>query len=134
MNTESRDERKRRGFKRFVRSFRYSCEGISYTIKNEQSIIVMFIVTILAITIGLLLNIKAIEWVFVFLGIGMVLAFELINTSIEATIDLVSPEFHPLAKIAKDTGSAAVFLCTIISVIIGSIIFIPKILIILGIG
>ncbi len=134
MNLPSRKDRKRRGFKRFLNSFGYSMEGIIYTIKNEQSIIVMLLATILAIIIGLWLRIKPIEWVFVFLTIGIVLAFELINTAIEATIDLLSPEFHPLAKIAKDTGSAAVFITTIFAVIIGGVIFIPKIMIILRLG
>ena len=134
MNLSSRGERKRRGFKRFFNSFGYSIEGISYTIKNEQSIVVMLIATILAVSIGLWLKIKPIEWVFIFLTIGIVLAFELINTAIEATIDLISPDFHPLAKIAKDTGSAAVFITTIFAVIIGGVIFIPKIIILLKIG
>lgn len=134
MNSSPRNERKRRGLKRFFNSFGYSIEGIGYTIKNEQSIVVMLIATILAVTIGLWLKIKAIEWVFVFLTIGIVLAFELINTAIEATIDLISPDFHPLAKIAKDTGSAAVFITTIFAVIIGGVIFIPKIMILLKIG
>lgn len=133
MKLESRDERKKKSFKRFVNSFKYSIEGLSYTIKNEQSIIIMVMFLILAITCGFILNINPIEWVFIFLTISMVLATELINTSIEATIDLLSPKFHPLAKIAKDTSSAAVFVSSIISIVIGGIIFIPKVLAILEI-
>ena len=61
------------------------------------------------------------------LTIGLVISCELINTAIEATVDLVTEEYHPLAKVAKDTSAAAVFVFAIIAVIVGLIIFLPKI-------
>ena len=60
--------------------------------------------------------------------IGIIMATELINTSIEATIDLISPEYNLLAKIAKDTASAAVFVFSVVAATGGLIIFIPKII------
>jgi diacylglycerol kinase (ATP) len=56
----------------------------------------------------------------------LVLGTELINTAIEATIDLVSPDYHPLAKVAKDTASASVFVYSLVAFIIGCMIFIPR--------
>ena len=60
--------------------------------------------------------------------IGAVIALELINTAIEAVVDLVTEEYHPLAKVAKDTSAAAVFVFAIIAIIVGIIIFLPKII------
>ena len=60
--------------------------------------------------------------------IAVVIAGELINTAIEAVVDLVTEEYHPLAKVAKDTSAAAVFVIAIVAVIVGLIIFLPKII------
>lgn len=128
MKLESRDSRKRLGFARFLKSFSYSYDGLKYAFQNEQSISVMFIITVIATMLGIILQISAIEWIFIIFVIGIVLATELINTSIEATIDLLSPDFHPLAKVAKDTASASVFIYSIVSVFLAGIIFIPKII------
>lgn len=128
MKLESRDNRKRLGFARFLKSFSYSFDGLKYAFQNEQSVSVMAIITVIATTLGIILKISAIEWIFIIFVIGIVLATELINTSIEATIDLLSPDFHPLAKVAKDTASASVFIYSIVSVFLAGIIFIPKII------
>ena len=63
-----------------------------------------------------------------FLTIGLVISCELINTAIEAVVDLVTQDYHPLAKVAKDTSAAAVFVFAIIAVIVGLIIFLPKVI------
>ena len=68
------------------------------------------------------------EWAILALTIGLVISCELINTSIEATVDLVTEEYHPLAKVAKDTSAAAVFIFAIVAIIVGIIIFLPKII------
>ena len=62
------------------------------------------------------------------LTIGLVIGFELINTSIEATVDLVTEDYHPLAKVAKDTSAAAVFVFAIAAIVVGLIIFLPKLI------
>lgn len=128
MNMELRNKKKKRGLKRFLNSFKYSFEGISYAYKKEQSLTIHFIMVILVIVFGLLLKISYLEWLICFILMGIVLATELINTSIEAVIDLISPSRHPLAKIAKDTASAAVFIFSTVSFISGLIIFVPKII------
>ena len=128
MNLESQGRRKKLGIKRFINSFKYSFDGLAYAIKNEQSILIMVIFLITVILGGWFFNITLLEWFFILFAIGLVLGTELLNTSIEATIDLISPKIHPLAKIAKDTASASVFVYSTIAFIIGCLIFVPKII------
>ena len=119
--------RKKISFKRLLKSFTYAVEGIKYTFINEQNLIVHSICAILAIIFGFIFKISGYEWLAILIVIGLVIAAELINTSLEAAVDLLSPEMHPLAKIAKDTASGAVFVLAITSVIVGMVIFLPKI-------
>jgi len=128
MNLESRDNRKKLGIIRFFRSFKYSFDGLTYAVKNEQSILVMLICLVLTLIFGFFLNITLLEWFFILVSIGLVLGTELLNTAIEATIDLLSPAFNPLAKIAKDTASASVFIYSLIAFIIGCLVFIPNLI------
>ena len=116
------------GIKRFFRSFKYSIEGLDYAYKNEQSMTIHVFISIAIIVMGLFFKITSIEWLIVFVIIGVVMGTELLNTAIEAVVDLVSPEKHPLAKIAKDTASAAVFVYSMIALVAGLIVFLPKII------
>ena len=128
MATVSRDEIKKRGYKRFIKSFGYSIDGLKYAYKYEQSMTIHFTMVIFVIAAGFFLKISLFEWLICFMLMGLVMATELINTSIEAVVDLTCPEIHPLAKIAKDTASAAVFVFSVVAAISGLIIFIPKII------
>ncbi len=129
MNTVSRDKLKQRGLKRLINSFSYAVDGLKYAFKYEQNLIVHIIVTILVIVLGIIFHISAYEWAMCAFAIGLVIATELINTSIEATIDLVSPEYNKLAKIAKDTAAAAVLVFALTAIIVGLVIFLPKIIV-----
>ncbi len=119
---------KPRGIKRFINSFKYSIEGLIYAYRNEQSLFIHVCMTILAIALGLLLGLERYEWLFLFIIIGIILAAELMNTAIEATIDLVCKTFNINAKIAKDTAAASVFILSIVAIIGGIYIFLPKII------
>ena len=132
MPTVSRDDLKKKGFHRLVKSFTYAFDGLKYAFKYEQNILVHTLVTILVIIAGIVLKISVTEWLALTLIIGLVIATEIINTSIEATIDLITKEVHPLAKIAKDTAAAAVLVFGLTAIVIGCIIFLPKILILIG--
>ena len=133
MNFKSLDEkikkkrRKQISFERLLKSFTYAKEGIKYTLINEQNLIVHSICAILVIIFGFIFKISIIEWLFILIMIGLVICTELLNTSIEAIVDLVCPEVHPLAKIAKDTASGAVLVLAIVAIIGGFVIFLPKI-------
>lgn len=132
MPTVSRDDLKKKGINRLFKSFKYAYEGLKYAFKYEQNILVHFLATILVIIAGIFFKISMTEWLVLTLIIGLVIATELINTSIEATIDLVTKEVHPLAKVAKDTAAAAVLIFGITALIIGFIIFVPKFIGLIG--
>jgi diacylglycerol kinase len=88
----------------------------------------MAVFLLIVIAGGIFFNITFLEWFFVLIAIGLVLGTELLNTAIEATIDLTCPKLDPLAKIAKDTASASVFVYSVIAFIIGCLIFLPKVI------
>lgn len=128
MDSVSRDKLKKRGLKRFFKSFGYSIAGLKYAYKYEQSMTIHVFAVIIVVVAGILLKISFIEWLICFILFGLVMATELINTSIEAVVDLTCPKIHPLAKIAKDTASAAVFVFSVVAAISGLLIFVPKII------
>lgn len=128
MNSELRDKQKKHGWKRFINSFRYSIAGLKYAYRYEQSMLVHMIAAIMVIVVGFIVDLNLMEWLICFILMGLVMATELINTSIEAVVDLTCPEIHPLAKIAKDTASAAVFVFSLVAFISGMIIFVPNVL------
>lgn len=132
MTKISRDEIKKRGFGRFFRSFGYSIEGLKYAYKYEQSMLVHVIATVCVIVANFFFRVNGTEWLITLLAIGMVLAAELINTAIEAVVDLVTLEIHPLAKIAKDCGSAATFVLAMMAAAMGVVVYVPYIINLLG--
>lgn len=123
-----REEKGKLGFHRFFKSFIYSFEGLKYAFRYEQNMLFHLCAAILVILVSVFLNLKVEEWLLVFVSIALVMASELFNTAIEATIDLATSEIHPLAKIAKDTASAAVFVFAMTALLIGLFIFIPKLI------
>ena len=128
MATVSRDKLKERGIKRFFYCFDYALDGLVYAFKCEQNMLVHIISTIVVVILGIVLDINWVEWLLCFLIIGLVIATELINTSIEAVVDLTCPETNPLAKVAKDTAAAAVMVFAIVAVLLAVFIFLPKII------
>ncbi len=126
MNEEKRKEQKKRGIKRFINSFHYSWDGIKYAFKYEQSMFIHVLVTLLVVICGIIFKLNFHEWLLCIVLIGLVIATELINTAIEAVVDLACPEIHPLAKTAKDTAAAAVFVFAITAFLCGLFLFVPK--------
>lgn len=126
MNSEFRN--KQFGFKRFLKSFKYSMQGLKYAYTNEQSMFIHSIVTILAVIMGFVFKISNLEWIITIFLLSTTASLELLNTAIEAVCDTVTTEYNPLVKIAKDTGSAAVFLTSMVGLIASLIIYIPKIM------
>lgn len=125
MQQISRDEVKKRGVKRFLNSIKYSMQGLFYAYRYEQSLWLHGIATIFAIALGVIFQIKLAEWAVVFIALGVILGMELLNTAIEATVDLVTFEKNPLAKIAKDCGSAASFIVSLVAIVICLFVFVP---------
>ena len=83
-------------------------------------------VTLLVIIAGFVLGLSITEWCICLGMFGLVMALELVNTAVEAVVDLVTAERHPLAKIAKDTTAGAVLIAAIMAAVIGLLIFVPK--------
>ncbi len=113
---------------RYLKSFMHALDGIRYAIVKEHNMIIILIAIVVTTILGIYFNITKTEWIICILLFGLVSATEMINTAIEATIDLITSSIHPLAKIAKDTASSATLIFSISALIIGLMIFIPYIL------
>ena len=113
--------------KKLRNSFKYAFEGIKEAWKTEQNLKIHFIIMFLVIIAGFIFKITAMEWIVCLLLFALVISLELINTAIETTVDIAMPEINEKAKYAKDIAAGAVLFSAIISVIVGLIIFLPKI-------
>jgi len=112
---------------KYVKSFLNACSGIKYIVKYERNVIIMLLASVIVCFLGFYYNINIYEWLFVILSIGLVIGSELINSAIEATIDLITLDKNPLAKIAKDTAAGATLVFSVVSFVGALIIFCPKI-------
>lgn len=121
------------GNKNFFEALKNSLNGIKYVIKNEKNIRIELIFAILAIFVSIILKISFTEFSIIVLVIFLVLFAECINTSLENLVDMYTEEYNEKAKIIKDVSAGAVTLLSCASVIIGILIFLPKILIIMGV-
>lgn len=120
---------KSKGKKRtFIDSLVNCLEGIGYTIENENNFKREIFLGIIAVILCFILKVSTIEWVIVLLLINFVLVCELINTALEKTVDLYTKEYNKTAKIVKDVAGGSVLVMCLFSLVIGCIIFIPKII------
>ena len=114
--------------KKRLNSFRYAFAGIKRLFTTEPNAWIHLFAAFSVVVAGFYFQISNTEWCLVVLAIATVLMAEAFNTAVENLTDLVAPEHHPLAGHAKDTAAAAVLLVAIGSAIIGTIIFLPKII------
>lgn len=117
--------------KRLKKSFGYAFKGIDDVISNEPNMKIHVSVAILVVIMAFLLKISMIEWIILVLLIGLVLAVEVINTTIENLVDMYTKDYNERAKVVKDTAAGTVLILAITAVIIGLMIFIPKIILVL---
>lgn len=113
---------------KFFKSFTYALSGISTVFKDEFNARVHFLAALAAIILGIVLNLTRFEWLILILVIGAVFAMEMINTSIEGLADLYSNAPNPKIKRIKDLSAGAVLVAAITALVVGIIIFLPKIL------
>ena len=111
-----------------IKSFYYAFQGIKVNILTERNLAIHFLVMLLVIVCGFVFKISVTEWLICILLFGFVITLELMNTAIETAIDICMPEINPKAKLAKDTSAGAVLVVAIVAVVIGIIIFGPKVL------
>ena len=109
------------------RVIKNSLEGISSYAKDGKSFIIYVFCSLIEIIAGFAFNVNGLEWILIISLLWIILAIELLNTSMEATCDAITKEFNPYIKVAKDCGSAATFVIFIVTVILNIIIFLPKI-------
>lgn len=107
------------------RSFRHAANGLGFVLRTQKNAWIHFLVTTCVVTMAVWLNLKPIEWAILLLTIGAVWMAEIINTALEAVVDLASPARHPLAKVGKDVGAAAVLIAALSAVAIGVLILGP---------
>ena len=100
------------------KSFSYAFEGIFTCIRNERNMKIHIAVATLVVIAGWILGLSITEWCICLGLFGLVMALELVNTAVEAVVDLVTTERHPLAKIAKDTAAGAVLIAAIMAAIV----------------
>lgn len=126
--TPKRNKEKGSALERYRKSFFHAIEGFVYCLRFEHNMIIIVVCTIIVTICGFLCHIHPLEWLFVISMCGAISACEMINSSMEAAIDLITTDIHPLAKIAKDTASSATLVLCITSIVGGCIIFLPKII------
>lgn len=107
----------------FRRSFLFALQGFRTALRQERNIKVMLAGGAFAVAMGIILRIDAVSWAVVLVCCGMVIAAELLNTAIETVVDLVSPEFHPLAGQAKDIAAAASWVLSLTAAVVGVIVY-----------
>ncbi|NUN99503.1 MAG: diacylglycerol kinase family protein [Saprospiraceae bacterium] len=111
-----------------IRSFKFAFEGLAELLVHEPNMRIHVTAAVLAVFAGVWFSITPAEWAMVVLSIAIVMGGEAMNTAIEHLADLVSPEYHPLIKKAKDVAAAAVFLFAVGAAVVGLIIFLPRLI------
>ncbi|HEX4661557.1 MAG TPA: diacylglycerol kinase family protein [Streptosporangiaceae bacterium] len=110
----------------FWRSFCFAGQGVWHVVRTQRNMRVHLLAASAAVAAGLVLRISAVDWACVLSAIGLVLTAEALNTVVEALVDLCTDEFHPLAKIAKDTAAGAVLISSAAAVGVGLAVFLPR--------
>lgn len=112
---------------RFIKSLSYAWQGIKYCFRSEKNFRIQLIIALIAFVFAIVLKVGTNEWLAILFCSALVLSLEIINTAIEKLSNVVSTSIHPDIKVIKDMAAGAVFLVSIISLIIGCIIFFSKI-------
>lgn len=112
---------------RFLKSFNYAWQGIKCCFRSEKNFRIELLLALITFLFATVLKIATIEWLIILFCSALVLSLEIINTSIERLSNIISTSFHPAIKLVKDMAAGAVFIVSLVSLIIACIIFLPKI-------
>lgn len=115
-------------WRKLFSSFIFAFSGIVTTFKSEQNFRIHTMVSVIVIGLAVALDFSNERFIILLIVIGLVLSLELVNTAIEKTVDLITKEYHPLAKKAKDAAAGAVLVFSIFAVIIGILLFIEPLI------
>ncbi len=119
---------KKKETREFWRGVKIAFEGLKIAWREEVNFRIQLAVAVLVIISGYLLSLSLKEWLVILAWIGLVLGGELFNSAIEYLVDLVSPEYHPLAKQAKDVAAASVLVLSLAAAVSGLLIFFPHLI------
>ena len=111
--------------KKFLHAVMFAFAGIRQFFYRDRNAKIQTVMGVTAIILGFTVSISSFQWLLVLFCIGLVISLEMINSAIERYCDLVTTDFHPGIKIIKDVAAGAVLVASIMSLIIGLIIFIP---------
>lgn len=112
-------------FRSRLRAFKYAFHGWWYVIRTQRNAWIHALMTALVVLVALWLRLPTRDWAVLLLTIALVWTAEFANTALEAVVDLASPSRHPLAKVGKDVGAAAVLIAALTSVAVGLLILGP---------
>jgi diacylglycerol kinase len=110
---------------RLVASFRYAFSGLGYLFRTQPNARIHLLITLAVVIVGLWVGLPVRDWAVIALAVGLVLVAEAFNTALEALVDLVCPERHPLAGVAKDVSAGAVMLAALVAVVVGVLVLGP---------
>jgi diacylglycerol kinase (ATP) len=108
-----------------IQSFRHAFRGWFYVLRTQRNAWIHSVIATAVFFVGLWLELSLIEWAVIILTAAFVFTAEFINTAIEVVVDLASPDEHPLARIGKDVGAAAVLVAALAAILIGLLILGP---------
>ena len=109
-----------------AKAFSYAMQGIVTVVVSQPNMRIIAVAGVAAFLMGLILDLNYLEWSFVLVAILFIWMAETFNSALEFVVDLVSPEFHPLAKKAKDAAAGAVLVAIFLSLCLGGLILLPK--------
>jgi diacylglycerol kinase len=111
--------------KTFLTSVLFALQGVKQFFSRERNAKIQTVFGITAIVLGFTVSLSSFQWLLVLFCIGLVISLEMINSAIEKYCDLVTTDFHPRIKVIKDVAAGAVLVASLMSLVIGLIIFIP---------
>lgn len=106
-----------------LRSFGYAFEGLGRLIRQQRNAQIHLVLTTVIVIVSWVWGLSRVEWLILVLTISLVLGMEAINTAIEAVVDLVSPQYHPLAKLAKDIAAGSVLITAIGAIFVALLLY-----------
>lgn len=113
--------------KRLIKSFNFAISGVITALKSEPNMKIHFFISFVVLFMSLFFNFSRVELILLLLTIGMVITAEMFNTAAEKTIDLITEEYHPIAKLVKDVAAGAVLVTSVIAVIVAYLLFFDRI-------
>lgn len=111
-----------------AKSFSYALTGLKEAFQKEPNLRIHSLIAIAVVVLAFFLKFEKFEWLILIVTIFFVFTLELLNTALEALVDLVSPEVKNEAKVSKDVSAAVVLFASLLAIIVGIILFLPKIL------